>query len=160
MAKARPVSVTADQPFGEAARATLAVRAPEVLLYREGTLRGEDIEELHSLRVATRRLRAVLELYGPCFPAKQHRNLLRLVKETADALSAARDLDVQIAFLERWASEVPPEDQPGVRDLVARLRTDRRQADERIRPALQRLDDEAFLSRVEKLIGRPVEDLA
>ncbi len=160
MAKARPVAVTAEQPFREAARATLAVRAPEMLSYREGTLRGDDIEELHSLRVSTRRLRAVLEVYGDCFPRRQHRTLLRLVKQTADALSAARDLDVQIAFLERWIAEVPEADRPGVRDLIAWLRTERRDADEQLRPALKRLDDVGFLERVGTMIGRELETTA
>jgi CHAD domain-containing protein len=157
MAKARPVDVTADMPFREAARATLAVRAPEMLSYREGTLRGDDIEELHSLRVSTRRLRAVLEVYGECFPAKQHRAVLGLVKETADALSGARDLDVQIDFLERFMGALEPEDQAGIRDLVAWLRTERRRADGEIAPALRRLDDEGFLARVSKLVGRELE---
>ncbi len=157
MAKARPVDVTAEMPFRDAARATLAVRAPEMLSYREGTLRGEDIEQLHSLRVSTRRLRAALEVYGECFPRKRHGELLRLVKETADALSGPRDLDVQIDFLERFMAELAPEDQAGVRDLVAWLRTERRRADEAMGPALQRLDDERFLERAEKLVGRKPE---
>ena len=158
MAKARPVHVTAEMPFREAAKATLAVRGPEMLSYRDGALRGEDIEELHSLRVSTRRLRAVLEVYGECFPAKRHRAVLGLVEKTADALSPARDLDVQIAFLERFLRELPTEDGAGVRDLVAWLRTERHRADGQIAPALRRLDDERFLEQVGKLVGRDLAD--
>ena len=157
MAKARPVAVTAEMPFREAARATLAVRAPEMLSYREGTLRGDDIEELHSLRVSTRRLRAVLEVYGECFPRRQHREVLGLVKETADALSGPRDLDVQIDFLEGFMKDLAYDDRAGLRDLVAWLRTERRRADEQIAPALRRLDDDRFLQRVGKLVGRELE---
>ena len=124
MAKARPVPVTAEMPFREAAQASLAVRGPEMLSYREGALRGDDIEDLHSLRVSTRRLRAVLEVYGDCFPPRRHRAVLGLVKGAADALSPARDLDVQIAYLEGFLRELATEDQAGVRDLVAWLRTE------------------------------------
>jgi CHAD domain-containing protein len=155
MAKARPVDVTADMEFGEAARETLAVRAPEMVSYVEGTIHGEDIEELHSLRVACRRLRAALEVYGACFPRKQHRRVLDLVKDTADAASEARDLDVQIEFLERYMLSAPAADHPGVQSLVQRLRAERRAADDHLVPALERLRTEDFIGQVEELLGRP-----
>ena len=85
VAKARPVDVQADMPFEDAARETIAVRAPEMLSFVEGTILGEDIEELHSLRVSCRRLRAALEVYAPCFKRKRHREVLDIVKDTADA---------------------------------------------------------------------------
>jgi CHAD domain-containing protein len=157
MAKARPVDVQADTPFSEAARETLAVRAPEMTSFVEGTIEGEDIEELHSLRVACRRLRAALEVYGSCFPKKPHRRVLDLVKDTADAASEARDLDVHIDFLVEYMAAAPPPDRPGVQSLVDRLRAERRAADAHLVPALERLEGEAFLQQVERLIGRPVE---
>jgi CHAD domain-containing protein len=155
VAKAWPVQVTAEMAFEEAARETLAVRAPELLAYVDGTVRGEDIEELHSLRVSCRRLRAALEVYAACFPQKRHRRLLRLVKDTADAASEARDLDVQIEFLERYMASAPATDHPGVQSLIQRLRGERRAADEHLVPALERLETEGFLAQVERLIGRP-----
>src|ERR687898_763192 len=132
MAKARPVDVEADISFREAARETLAVRAPEMTSFVEGTILGEDIEELHSLRVSCRRLRAALEVYGPCFPAKRHKRVLDLVKDTADAASEARDLDVHIDFLERYMASAPVTDHPGVQSLVERLREERRAADDHL----------------------------
>jgi len=158
MAKARSVDVEADMSFREAARETLAVRAPEMTSFVEGTILGEDIEELHSLRVSCRRLRAALEVYGPCFPKKQHERVLDLVKDTADAASEARDLDVHIDFLSSYMAAAPAADRPGVQSLIDRMRAERRAADAHLVPALRRLEDERFLERVEKLIGRPVED--
>ena len=51
------------------------------------------------MRVATRRLRAVLEIYAPCFPRDEFSVVLRDVKALADALGARRDPDVQLAAL-------------------------------------------------------------
>jgi CHAD domain-containing protein len=158
MAKARSVDVEAEMPFREAARETLAVRAPEMTSFVEGTILGADIEELHSLRVSCRRLRAALEVYGPCFPARQHRRVLDLVKDTADAASEARDLDVHIDFLSGYLAAAPVADRPGVQSLIDRLRAERRAADGQLVPALERLEDERFLERVAKLIGRPLQD--
>jgi CHAD domain-containing protein len=153
MAKARAVAIDPEGPFGEAARRTLAVRGPELLEFRDGTLLGEDIEELHSMRVASRRLRAALEVYAGCFPRKRHQRLLALVKETADALSEARDLDVMIEFLQRYATTAPGPDRAGVQSLVQLLRRQRRAADEHLGPAIARLETEAFAEQLRRLAG-------
>ena len=67
MAKARRVRIDPDAPFAAAASETVKVRGPELLEFLEGTLDGSDIEQLHSMRVASRRLRAALEVYEGCF---------------------------------------------------------------------------------------------
>jgi CHAD domain-containing protein len=152
MAKARRVKIDPDAPFAAAASATLAVRAPELLEFREGTLDGSDIEQLHSMRVASRRLRAALEVYEGCFPKKRHKRLLRLVKETADALSEARDLDVQIDYLSSYRDQVPAADRAGVDSLIALLRARRSEADAHLAPALERLDDDDFDGQVARLL--------
>lgn len=152
MAKARRVRIDPDAPFVDAARATLRVRGPELLEYREGTLDGSDIEQLHSMRVASRRLRAALEVYVGCFPPKHHKRLLTLVKETADALSEARDLDVQIDYLTTYRSHVSPADRAGIDSLIQLLRSRRSAADAHLAPALQRLDDEDFTGQVDRLV--------
>ena len=115
MAKARRVRIDPDAPFAAAASETVKVRGPELLEFLEGTLDGSDIEQLHSMRVASRRLRAALEVYEGCFDKKPHRRLLRLVKDTADALSEARDLDVQIDYLTGYRAQVPAADRAGHR---------------------------------------------
>ena len=53
------------------------------------------------MRVATRRLRAALEIFEPCFPAKPYDQALGEVKRLADALGERRDRDVAIAALPR-----------------------------------------------------------
>ncbi len=49
------------------------VRAEEVFEHAEGVLDMTDIERVHDMRVATRRLRAVMEIFEPAFPKQQHR---------------------------------------------------------------------------------------
>ena len=72
MAKAREIpGLDARMPFAEAAAATVAVRAEELFEQSENVLDMTDIERVHDMRVASRRLRAVMEIYAPCFPAEQ-----------------------------------------------------------------------------------------
>jgi CHAD domain-containing protein len=100
MAKARDIpGLTADTPFAEAAARTVAVRTEELFDAADNVLDIDDIEAVHDMRVASRRLRAVLEIYEKCFPKKLHREVLRDVKGLADALGARRDPDVQLERL-------------------------------------------------------------
>ena len=118
MAKARSVPLDPTEPYREAAARVVRVRAEELFEHAEGVLDTADIERVHDMRVATRRLRAVLEIFAPCFPKKRHRAVLRDVKALADALGERRDPDVHIAALERFAAAVPEADRPGVAELV------------------------------------------
>ena len=92
-----------------------------VLLAREpGTRLGEDIEELHDMRVATRRLRAAIDFFGEVLPVRA-RTLRAELSWLADVLGGVRDLDVQIERLddmERWAWPTGPDGSPLV-DLRA-----------------------------------------
>jgi CHAD domain-containing protein len=152
MAKARRVQIDPDAPFRAAAAETIDVRGPELLEFLEGTLDGSDIEQLHSMRVASRRLRAALEVYEGCFDKKPHRRLLRLVKDSADALSEARDLDVQIDYLTGYRERAPIPDRAGIDSLIALLRVRRSEADQHLAPALARLEDERFTEQVDRLV--------
>ena len=96
----------------------------------------EDIEPLHDMRVATRRLRAALEVYAPCFPSKRHRKALKRVKKLADALGERRDRDVAIEFLTGFAGEAPDADGAAIEALIERLRREQLQANEELAPFL------------------------
>src|SRR3954447_24254590 len=100
MAKARDIpDFEHAASFGEAASMAVEVRAEEVFDHAAGVLDTTDIERVHAMRVATRRLRAVMEIFAPAFPRKQHRALLDEVKALADALGERRDRDVAIDAL-------------------------------------------------------------
>ncbi len=121
MAKARDIpGLGPDTPYARAAAATVAVRAEELWEHAEGVLDTSDIERVHDMRVATRRLRAVLEIYEPCFDRAEVRSVLRDVKRLADALGERRDPDVELAALEALQEAVPKADEPGI-ELFAQL---------------------------------------
>ena len=71
----------------------------------EGVRSAEDIEHIHRMRVASRRLRAALPLFKSCFPKKKFRMWMQELQKITRALGDARDTDVQIAFLERLKKE-------------------------------------------------------
>ncbi len=86
------------------------------------------------MRVATRRLRAALEVFEVCFPRKRRRKALKRVKALADALGERRDIDVEIELLESLADEVADEDLEAFAALIAELRAKQRQANDHLAP--------------------------
>jgi CHAD domain-containing protein len=123
-----------DEPFELAAARVLEVRAAEVFEHSAGVLGIEDIEPLHDMRVATRRLRAALEVFRPCFPKKRYKAAMTPLKGLADALGERRDRDVAIEFLHGFLEEAPAGDRGRLEILVARLRDEQRLASEALAP--------------------------
>jgi CHAD domain-containing protein len=113
------------------------VRASEVFEHSGGVLDTSDIERVHDMRVATRRLRAALEVFEACFPRKRHRRALKRVKALADALGERRDADVAIEFLQAFLIEAPTEDRPRIEALIERLREEQREANEALAPYVE-----------------------
>jgi CHAD domain-containing protein len=134
VARAREVELDCEAPFGLAAASVVDVRAAEAFEHSARVLDLNDVERLHDMRVATRRLRAALEIFGPCFPRKQHRKALKRVKALADALGARRDLDVEIELLEGLAADVAVEDRGALAALIGGLRRRQRKANDALAP--------------------------
>ena len=141
MAKARDIpGIEPDATFREAAASAIEVRADEVFAFRDRALDTSDIEGVHDMRVATRRLRAVMEIFAVCFPKEQHRRALKEVKELADTLGERRDPDVMIDGLEKVAQSLGPADRSGIRQLERSLRDEQAEANERLAAMLDRID--------------------
>jgi CHAD domain-containing protein len=104
------------------------------------------------MRVATRRLRAVLEIFAPCFPTKEHADVLNDVKALADALGERRDPDVHIAALDTFHEGVKPSSRAGVRLLAGRFRDEQAQANAGLAQALQRAEESDLQGRLRALV--------
>jgi CHAD domain-containing protein len=134
MAKARPIpGLAAAARFGDAAATTVETRTREVFAHAAGPM---DVDGVHDTRVATRRLRAALEIFAPAFPRKRHRRLLREVKRLAVALGARRDPDVAIERLDALTTELPEHEAAELRGLIGELRDDQSAGREQVARAL------------------------
>jgi CHAD domain-containing protein len=143
MAKAREVpGLSTELPYGEVAARVLEVRTEELIDSSRGVLDLTDIERVHDMRVASRRLRAAIEVFWPCFPAKQAKVALAEVKSLADALGERRDRDVAIDFLGTFAAVMPNADRPGVRSLIGQFEAEQLGSNEELAPHVEeaRLD--------------------
>ncbi len=124
--------------FAAAGAKVVETRAAELIAHSDGVLDTTDIEGVHDMRVATRRLRAALEVFAPCFPRGPQRRALKEVKAIADALGERRDRDVAIESLSSFAAQMPAPDRPGINSLVARFVDEQQQANEALAPFVER----------------------
>ena len=154
MAKARDIpGMDRDLPYARAAARVVAVRSAELIDHSRAVLDVTDIERVHDMRVATRRLRAALEVFAPCFPRSVHRTALREVKALADALGGRRDRDVTIAALEQFAQSLAAPDRPGVESLVTEIRAEQARANEERAPFVEPARLDALRERLDALVA-------
>jgi CHAD domain-containing protein len=153
MAKARPIhGLHPGLPFAAAAALTVRVRAQELFAHAEGVLDTDDIDRVHDMRVATRRLRAVLEIYAACFPEAELKSVLKDVKALADGLGARRDPDVQLEDLESFAAALDPEDGPGIDLFATRLRVEQQEGNAILARALDDATERDLQGRLVALV--------
>lgn len=158
MAKAREIEgLHAGMPFAEAAAATVAVRAQELFEHSENVLDTTDIERVHDMRVASRRLRAVLEIYAPCFPKAQFKPLLREVKALADALGERRDPDVLLAQLDTLEAALPKTNWRGLEAFAAPVREEQAAGNVTLAQALELAERTDLRGRLQLLAASAVE---
>lgn len=101
-----------------------------------GLRAAEDLEYLHRTRVATRRLRSALPLFADCFPDGDAKRWNRGISRLTRTLGEARDLDVQMEYLDEELRSAGPKEERGIARLRLRLRQRRDKLQGRIRALL------------------------
>lgn len=118
--------------FCQAGRAVMGFHFYRLLANEPGTVRGDDPEPIHDMRVATRRLRAALRAFRPAFGKRALERYVEDVRWLGDMLGKTRDLDVFVEWLEAYEQAADPD----LRPYVRRVLQDRKNARARERSAL------------------------
>jgi CHAD domain-containing protein len=117
----------------------------------EGALVGEDIEHVHQMRVASRRMRNGLALFQDCLAKKRAKAWQDEIRKITKALGNARDLDIQIDLLNRYyAHGLEDRIKPGYNRLILRLKQQRTLAQDKVRRTLGNVQQGGILERMEK----------
>jgi CHAD domain-containing protein len=157
-----------DASPAEHLQAMLEAQYRAVVAHDAGTRAGRDAEELHQMRVATRRLRAFLRAGRPLLDADWAEELRLELKWLGGMLGPVRDMDVLVAHLRDDAKTLEPAERRTLGRVFGHLdaaRTDARSA------MLEALGSERYfrlLDRLEESVAsprlgadqRPLEDLA
>lgn len=111
-----------------------------------GVIQNRDIEYVHKTRVASRKLRATLPLFRSCFSEKTYKKSLKTIKKATRLLGAARDLDVEICFVEQYQKTLDVAQKAGIGVLLTELKAKRSGLQKSITKGLQKMEAPSSLT--------------
>lgn len=136
------MGLQAKDAVAEAARKVMLFHFARMLSHEAGARQGEDIEALHDMRVATRRLRAALQVFEDAFEPGALKPFRRGLRAVGRALGTVRDLDVFMEKAQHYAQALPEERRDGLNPLLDHWKNEREIARAEM---LKVLDGEAYV---------------
>lgn len=155
MAKS-PYDIAPQASFAQAARTSLRQQLEELLRNLPGTRAGDNVEALHDMRVASRRLRSALSVFAASYPARQFGPLEKQVAKITDALGAVRDADVLIEFIQTQRQTAPESARVGLDAFLEHLHKGRDAERVHLVRALDALEKSRFRKDFHVLLDAPV----
>jgi len=98
----RKPGVVIDDPLSEAGRKVLRMHMLRMLECEAGVRAGLDPEQVHKMRVATRRMRAAWRVFDGAYRPRFARRYVDELRTVATALGGVRDQDVQLERLSAY----------------------------------------------------------
>lgn len=138
-----------EAPAIEHLKCVLTKYVDSLWLHDPGTRLGGDIEDLHEMRVSTRRLRAILRAARPLLMPGWAESLRTELAWLGERLGPARDLDVQVEYFTKEAAQLESRDRKPLERFIAHLRTERERAQQTL---LRDLKSPRYLDLMSKLI--------
>jgi len=148
------------EPIAEGARRVLRRFFDKLLAREAGIRRDDDVEDVHQMRVATRRLRAALQVVEGIYDPAQVRRFRRGLRRVAQDLGAVRDLDVFAAHVLMYRDSLPQEARAQLEPLVTAIETRRSQARARLLDDLDTQRYAKFKRAFATFLTTPGADLA
>lgn len=146
MAKAKRVKgINCNSVAAIGIKLVLVTRFEELYGFQETALDWSDPEGVHSMRVASRRLRSALRDFLPFLRKRGLTSVQKRLKNLADALGDVRDQDVAIMALEVLEKKAPDNVSPTLKQFIE-MRKERR---EQARDALKLILDKTQLDQLQ-----------
>jgi triphosphatase len=123
-------------------------------LHEPGARLGDDPEELHDLRIAGRRLDAVLRQFEAFLPPALL-TIRATLKTVLSALGRARDLDVALGELQNFSRKLPKSDRVGIEPLKEHFLSERGRARAQMLSALDSIWVQKNLQELASLLSAP-----
>jgi Ppx/GppA phosphatase family/CHAD domain len=147
---------TPEGTFVESGRGELQKRAKKFLDWREKALKREEVEDVHKMRVASRRLRATMDAYEPACKAKPFKQAYRDVKKAADLLGIVRDTDVMTQHVGDLLQQAAGEEIAGMHWLIERLSAYRKEQQQVLENYLQSAGEKTIQDKIKSCIPKGV----
>ncbi len=142
------------ETFAHSGRRLLLDRTEKLLEWRDEVLKHDDIEAVHKMRVASRRLRATLDAYEAICAPHPFKEVYKNTKKIADILGKARDTDVMIQNLQVQLRHSSAEEQAGIQWLIERLQGYREKHQHVLETFFKKFDEHAFKQKIDACLSR------
>jgi len=119
------VDLNPDESLKQCLQKIALTRIQETFSHEPATMRGDDPEALHDMRVSARRLRAVLRIFRDCFSRKKLKKHDARLQALIRALGAVRERDVFLESLSAYKNTLAATDRKVIDLLIARETTAR-----------------------------------
>lgn len=136
-----------------ASRALLHKRGEDFFMLLERALKTSDAEDIHDLRVASRRLREGMALFAPCYPDGDIARLVKRLKLVTRLLGEIRNRDEAVLFFSALAAEVDEPCRDALQGVIASFRKGRKKELKRLRSGLRDMASTKFRKRARRVIS-------
>jgi CHAD domain-containing protein len=133
---------------GEALQLSFGEQLAQIARHDPGARLGDDAEDVHQVRVATRRLRAFLRAAKSVVEPTWGDELRAELRWLANALGPVRDLDVLLDYLRAESDFLEPQERAALGGLLERLERERSGARTAM---LEALEDDRYLRLLDRL---------
>ncbi|HET9845756.1 MAG TPA: CYTH and CHAD domain-containing protein [Nitrospira sp.] len=131
-------------------------RQLNTMLSRDPGVRlGGDSEDVHQMRVATRRMRSVLRVARPLLKPGWEEPLRDKLRWLGRQLGKARDLDVQIAYFKGQSDSVKPQDRAALELFLEYLQKKRNKVQQQLVNHLRRRRYVTLINRLDPAVREP-----
>jgi len=139
MAKAKRVKgINCDSVATIGIKLVLVTRFEELYGFQEAALDWSDPEGVHSMRVASRRLRGALRDFMPSLRKRGFTTVQKRLKNVADALGEVRDQDVALMALEKIDANAPSEVSPSLKQFIDARKEIRNEARRKLEATIEK----------------------
>lgn len=122
------LAVSVDGKLSTNAPLMLHTRLEELFSFADCVLDEARVDELHNMRIAAKRLRYTLEIFGSCFGDEPFNRIYDTVKKIQEQIGEIHDADVRVPLLEVFLAHNKvsrPEIEIGLNFLIAQQKADR-----------------------------------
>jgi CHAD domain-containing protein len=149
-------AICATTPLWIAARQLLEAHGKEFFKRWDKVVRSFEVEDIHDLRVASRRLREALALFEPCFAGKSLSRLGKKVKQVTGVLGDLRNTDESQLFFSQLEPRERAAAEPELQALLDRLGLEREAARKQLQKDLNALRPGPLHSSLNGALAAPL----
>ena len=148
-------TVSSTTPLWIAARQLIEANAKDFFKRWAKVAKEFDVEEIHDLRVASRRLREGLALFETCFAPKRLARLGKQVKQVTGLLGDLRNTDESLLFFSKLEAEEREPSELELRELLDHLDLERMAARQRLEDDMKELRPAPLKSGLKRELDAP-----